>query len=103
MYAGDQGELPLAEVTDRAGHAITFGHGEADQPDTVTHSGGYRIDITVTAQRVTRHAGAGVMACLSRAAHHHAYELAPTAGELREWHSAVGRMADILRVQGMRA
>ena len=26
---------------------------------------------------------------LSRAAHHHAYELAPTATELREWHSAI--------------
>jgi len=25
---------------------------------------------------------------LSRAAHHHAYELAPTAAELRDWHSA---------------
>ncbi len=27
---------------------------------------------------------------LSRAAHHHAYELAPTATELREWHGEVG-------------
>lgn len=26
---------------------------------------------------------------LSRAAHHHAYELAPTAAELRDWHTAV--------------
>ena len=26
---------------------------------------------------------------LSRAAHHHAYELAPTAAELRSWHTAV--------------
>lgn len=26
---------------------------------------------------------------LSRAAHHHAYELAPTAAELREWHGEV--------------
>jgi hypothetical protein len=33
---------------------------------------------------------------LSRAAHHHAYELAPTAGELREWHSAVRRLASML-------
>jgi hypothetical protein len=33
---------------------------------------------------------------LSRAAHHHAYELAPTAGELREWHSEVRRLVDLL-------
>jgi hypothetical protein len=29
---------------------------------------------------------------LSRAAHHHAYELAPTAGELRGWHSDVAEV-----------
>ena len=28
---------------------------------------------------------------LSRAAHHHAYELAPTAAELRSWHSTVSQ------------
>jgi hypothetical protein len=33
---------------------------------------------------------------LSCAAHHHAYELAPTAAELREWHSEVGRLASML-------
>jgi hypothetical protein len=33
---------------------------------------------------------------LSRAAHHHAYELAPTAGELREWHSEVQRLVGLL-------
>lgn len=31
---------------------------------------------------------------LSRAAHHHAYELAPTAAELREWHGEVGGVVD---------
>ena len=29
---------------------------------------------------------------LSRAAHHHAYELAPTAAELRTWHTAVSQL-----------
>jgi hypothetical protein len=29
---------------------------------------------------------------LSRAAHHHAYELAPTAAELRSWHAAVTQL-----------
>jgi hypothetical protein len=29
---------------------------------------------------------------LSRAGHHHAYELAPTAAELRGWHSAVSQL-----------
>jgi len=33
---------------------------------------------------------------LSRASHHHAYELAPTARELREWHSAVRRVVNML-------
>lgn len=30
---------------------------------------------------------------LSRAGHHHAYELAPTAAELRSWHDAVSQLA----------
>ena len=29
---------------------------------------------------------------LARAAHHHAYELAPTAAELRSWHTAVTQL-----------
>jgi len=33
---------------------------------------------------------------LSRAAHHHAYELAPTAAELRSWHAAVIQLAEDL-------
>jgi hypothetical protein len=33
---------------------------------------------------------------LSRTAHHHAYELAPTAGELRNWHSDVAGVAIVL-------
>lgn len=33
---------------------------------------------------------------LSRACHHHAYELAPTAQELRGWLQAVRRVLDVL-------
>jgi hypothetical protein len=33
---------------------------------------------------------------LAGAAHHHAYELAPTAAELRRWHSSVGRLGELL-------
>jgi hypothetical protein len=33
---------------------------------------------------------------LARATHHHAYELAPTAAELRSWHGAVSQLADDL-------
>lgn len=33
---------------------------------------------------------------LAGAAHHHAYELAPTAGELRRWHTAVNRLNGLL-------
>lgn len=32
-------------------------------------------------------------AALSRACHHHPYELAPTVGELEGWMAAVGRLA----------
>jgi hypothetical protein len=33
---------------------------------------------------------------LSRAAHHHAYELSPTGAELRSWHDEVRSLADDL-------
>jgi hypothetical protein len=33
---------------------------------------------------------------LARAAHHHVYELAPTAGELRQWHTVVSRLTFLL-------
>ena len=33
---------------------------------------------------------------LAGAAHHHAYELAPTAAELRGWHSSVRRLGELL-------
>lgn len=33
---------------------------------------------------------------LAGAAHHHAYELAPTAAELRTWHTKVSELASLL-------
>jgi hypothetical protein len=36
---------------------------------------------------------------LAGAAHHHAYELAPTAGELRGWHTGVTELAALLTVR----
>jgi hypothetical protein len=33
---------------------------------------------------------------LAGAAHHHAYELAPNASELRGWHTAVSQLAALL-------
>lgn len=36
---------------------------------------------------------------LAGAAHHHVYELAPTAQELRRWHTAVNRLTVLLNEQ----
>jgi len=36
---------------------------------------------------------------LARAAHHHVYELAPTAEELRRWHTAVSRLTVLLAAE----
>ncbi len=44
------------------------------------------------ATRLAREAWLG----LAGAAHHHAYELAPTAAELRGWHTAVTELAGVL-------
>jgi RHS repeat-associated protein len=52
-YAGGQGEFPLVSVTDRAGHSVTFGYDSSGQPASVTHSGGYRVSVTVSGGRVT--------------------------------------------------
>jgi hypothetical protein len=38
---------------------------------------------------------------LAPAAHHHAYDLAPTAAELRRWHDLVTTMAASLRTQAL--
>jgi RHS repeat-associated protein len=51
-YAGGQGEFPLTSVRDRSGHEISFAYGEAGEPVSVTHSGGYRVDVTVAGGRV---------------------------------------------------
>ena len=40
---------------------------------------------------------------LAGAAHHHAYELAPTAGELRTWHREVTELATLLSAQAFAA
>ena len=37
---------------------------------------------------------------LSRACHHHSYELAPTATELEAWFSVVGELVDCVDVKG---
>jgi hypothetical protein len=50
-------------------------------------------------------AATAAWAGLSRAAHHHPYELAPTAGELRSWQITVRGVCDELAAaaQGVRA
>ncbi len=52
QQAGGQCELPLVSVTDRAGHVVAFGYDELGQPATVTHSGGYRVSVTMAGGRV---------------------------------------------------
>ncbi len=54
----------------------------------------YTADVP-TASGLAREAWLG----LAGAAHHHAYELAPTAAELRTWHTEVRELADLLAVQ----
>jgi hypothetical protein len=51
----------------------------------------YTVDLPATAG-LAREAWLG----LAGAAHHHAYELAPTAAELRTWHSEVTQLATLL-------
>jgi hypothetical protein len=53
----------------------------------------YTVDLP-TAAGLAREAWLG----LARAAHHHAYELAPTAAELRTWHTEVTELATLLAV-----
>jgi RHS repeat-associated protein len=47
------GEFPLAAVSDRAGHEVSFSYDASGAPEAVTHSGGYRIDVTVADGVVT--------------------------------------------------
>jgi RHS repeat-associated protein len=53
QYADGQGELPLVSVTDRTGHVVAFDYDESGRPTAVTHSGGYRVSVTVSQGRVT--------------------------------------------------
>lgn len=47
------GEFPLAAVSDRAGHEVSFSYDATGAPEAVTHSGGYRVDVTVADGLVT--------------------------------------------------
>lgn len=46
-------EFPLAAVSDRAGHEVSFSYDASGAPEAVTHSGGYRVDVTVADGLVT--------------------------------------------------
>ena len=50
---GDQGELPLVSLSDRAGREIVFSYDAAGQPFSVSHSSGHRIQVTVADGQVT--------------------------------------------------
>ena len=50
------------------------------------------FDAELDASSLAREAWRG----LARAAHHHVYELAPTAEELRHWHTSVSRLTVLL-------
>jgi RHS repeat-associated protein len=47
------GEFPLAAVSDRAGHEVSFSYDASGAPEAVTHSGGYRVDVTVSDGLIT--------------------------------------------------
>jgi YD repeat-containing protein len=53
QYTYGMGEFPLTSLSDRAGHEITFTYGPSGEPVSVTHSGGYQVDVTVEHDRVT--------------------------------------------------
>lgn len=53
QYTWGMGEFPLASLRDRAGHEIIFAYGPSGEPVSVTHSGGYRVDVSVEDGRVT--------------------------------------------------
>jgi hypothetical protein len=58
------------------------------------------LTLTRTVDAELGRQGTELWHALSRAAHHHAYELAPTASELREWHSTVTRLVAHLHAVG---
>jgi len=70
-------ELPSAADCGMRQQLLLLPHYTADQP---------------TAVGLAREAWLG----LAGAAHHHAYELAPTAAELRTWHTKVNELASLL-------
>jgi hypothetical protein len=54
------------------------------------------LALGVVTDRATGHAVAELWSTLSRAAHHHHYELAPTAAELRNWMDDAHALCDLL-------
>jgi hypothetical protein len=55
------------------------------------------LTLTRTVDPQLGHRATGLWHALSRAAHHHAYELAPTGAELRTWHTEVLDVVKALR------
>ncbi|MFD4357114.1 DUF6531 domain-containing protein [Nocardia sp. NPDC058518] len=56
MSAGSEtplGNYPITEITDRHHNRITFHYSDTGHPTEVTHSGGYRVRIDTTDNRVT--------------------------------------------------
>ncbi|MFI1334085.1 putative T7SS-secreted protein [Streptomyces sp. NPDC020845] len=50
---GGDGEAPLAEISDRNGHRLTFEYDHHGAPTGIVHSGGYHIEITTENGRIT--------------------------------------------------
>ncbi|MGK5534093.1 putative T7SS-secreted protein, partial [Streptomyces sp. URMC 129] len=57
---GGDGEAPLLEIADRAGHRITFEYDEHGTPLGLVHSGGYHLEFTCENGRITALRLAGV-------------------------------------------
>jgi hypothetical protein len=75
-------------------------HWQQRQPQVAASS--RRAQLIVLSRVVDRELGqraSELWHTLSRAAHHHAYELAPTAAELRSWHTSVSAAVDGLASQ----
>ena len=49
---GQDAELPLVALTDRAGHQVAFHYDAAGRPASVSHSSGYRVQVTMAGGRV---------------------------------------------------
>ncbi|RBY75814.1 hypothetical protein DQ238_18890 [Geodermatophilus sp. TF02-6] len=75
-----------------------------DRAEPGTEGAPMRAQLLVLATRTPPGAGtardvAAAWHALSRACHHHPYELAPTAAELRAWHADVAGLSSALRVR----